>query len=84
MKFNAKIFINFFNLKRYSKHEKWLVKAIKQKRINLRNYESFSDITYLDEGASGKIYRAKWKDGVYVALKEIKGDNVMKKFVQEV
>ncbi|CAJ0749156.1 8768_t:CDS:10, partial [Entrophospora sp. SA101] len=86
MKFNAKTFINLFNLKkknkRSSNEKKWLDKAIKQKRINLKDYSIFSDITYINKGASGQIYRAKWNN-VYVALKEIKDDSDMKRFVYE-
>ncbi|CAJ0639438.1 8839_t:CDS:2, partial [Entrophospora sp. SA101] len=65
-----------------SNEKKWLDKAIKQKRINLKDYSIFSDITYINKGASGQIYRAKWNN-VYVALKEIKDDSDMKRFVYE-
>nr|CAG8527380.1 5321_t:CDS:2 [Entrophospora candida] len=86
MKFKAKTFINLFNLKkknkRSSNEKKWLDKAIKQKRINLKDYSIFSDITYINKGTSGQIYRAKWNN-VYVALKEIKDDSDMKRFVYE-
>ncbi|CAJ0828318.1 2106_t:CDS:10 [Entrophospora sp. SA101] len=52
-------------------------------------YNIFSGITYINKGASGQVYRAKWKSDMDVALKEImkktkKDDGeVMKQFVHE-
>ncbi|CAJ0925092.1 3063_t:CDS:10 [Entrophospora sp. SA101] len=46
-------------------------------------YSIFSDIAYINEGASGKIYRAKWKSDIDVALKEIKDDVDSRRFIYE-
>ncbi|CAG8694993.1 6827_t:CDS:2, partial [Funneliformis mosseae] len=60
----------------------WIEQSINKEDINYFKYIGFNNIIEIGSGGFSKVYRAKWENDTYVALKSFHLDTV-KEIVRE-